>query len=128
METKRQKRPAGFGSQQLQQLLVNLVDSRGDIAFGGIGGFLISREKRARHVALVAVHGNSAVDENVLDNYIFVFRSHIARIDQTIVVVVLHELAVRSARNHRGEGNALRASQLDVVFEGGAQTVFDSDH
>ena len=56
------------------------------------------------------------------------FRPHVAWIDQTVVVVVLHELAVRSARNHRREGNALRASHLDVVFEGGAQTVFDSDH
>ena len=67
VETKRQKRPAGFGSQQLQQLLVNLVDSRGDIAFGGIGGFLISREKHARHIALITVHRNPAVDENVLE-------------------------------------------------------------
>ena len=55
------------------------------------------------------------------------FRSHVARIDQTIVVVIFYELAVRTARNHRGEGNALRTSQLDVVLEGGAEAVFDSD-
>lgn len=55
------------------------------------------------------------------------FRSHVAWIDQTIVVVIFYELAVRTARNHRGEGNALRTSQLDVVLEGGAEAVFDSD-
>ena len=61
------KPPAGFGSQKLQKLLVHLIDSRGDIAFGGIGGFLISREKHARHIALITVHRNPAVDENVLE-------------------------------------------------------------
>lgn len=53
--------------------------------------------------------------------------SHVARINEAIIVVIFDELAVRAARDHCGEGNALRAAEFDVVFERGAEAVFDSD-
>ena len=53
--------------------------------------------------------------------------SHIARVNEAIIVVIFDELAVRAARDHCGEGNALRAAKFDVVFERGAEAAFDSD-
>ena len=61
------KPPAGLGSEEFHQFLVDVADPRGHVPLGGIGGFLVSREKHARHVTLIAVHGDSAVDENVLE-------------------------------------------------------------
>lgn len=54
-------------------------------------------------------------------------REYIPRVDYTVVARILNVLTVASSCDHCREWDALCTSQLYVVFEGSAESVFDAD-
>lgn len=118
--------PTLLGAQQLQTLLVHLVQSQEHVAVRLLPVLGVTGKEHSRHVALVAVHRHAAINHHILQ-FTHPPLIHLSRVHDGVVKRILDVLAVGAARHHRGERNALRATDLDVVLENGAEAILNPD-